>query len=233
MTKTVSKNHPACQVCGSTHHLERAAVVRPVIVDLIKSDIKKWSEDGWICRDDLNKYRHKYVQHVLHAEKGDLDSLETEVLDTLKAHEILSKNVEEEFETNLTTAQKLADKVAGFGGSWSFILLFSVMIIAWMFLNTFILISRPFDPYPYILLNLVLSCIAAVQAPIIMMSQNRQEERDRLRAIHDYQINLKSELEVRLLHQKIDHLLSYQWERLVEIQDVQMDLMSELQKKIK
>ena len=102
------------------------------------------------------------------------------------------------------------------------------MIIVWMFINTYVLIVHPFDPYPYILLNLVLSCLAALQAPVIMMSQNRQESRDRERALHDYQVNLKAELEIRHLHQKLDHLMSHQWQRLVEIQEVQMNLMNEL-----
>jgi uncharacterized membrane protein len=101
-------------------------------------------------------------------------------------------------------------------------------ILCWMFINSYILISRPFDPYPFILLNLVLSCLAAIQAPIIMMSQNRQEARDRVRALNDYQVNLKAELEIRHLHQKIDHLMSHQWQRLVEIQGLQVDLLSEL-----
>ena len=99
-----------------------------------------------------------------------------------------------------------------------------------MFLNSYILAARPFDPYPFILLNLLLSCLAAVQAPVIMMSQNRQEARDRVRAMHDYQVNLKAELEIRHLHQKLDHLQSRQWERLVEIQEIQMDLIAELKR---
>ena len=98
----------------------------------------------------------------------------------------------------------------------------------WIALNTFLLLKRPFDPYPFILLNLVLSCLAAIQAPVIMMSQNRQESKDRLRSQHDYRVNLKAELEIRQLHDKIDHLLSHQWERLVEIQQIQIDLLSEL-----
>ena len=104
--------------------------------------------------------------------------------------------------------------MASFGGSWRFLILFAAFMVAWMGLNTWLLASRAFDPYPYILLNLVLSCLAAVQAPVIMMSQNRQEARDRLRAKNDYLVNLKAELEIRLLHEKLDHLLRHQWERL-------------------
>jgi uncharacterized membrane protein len=109
-----------------------------------------------------------------------------------------------------------------------FICLFGLVLFAWMLVNSFVLATRPFDPYPYILLNLILSSLAAIQAPVIMMSQRRQEDRDRTRATHDYQVNLKAELEIRHLHQKIDHLISHQWERLVEIQEIQMELINEV-----
>ncbi|HEX6013829.1 MAG TPA: DUF1003 domain-containing protein [Geminicoccaceae bacterium] len=128
----------------------------------------------------------------------------------------------------MTFGERLADRVAASGGSWRFILLFAVAMAAWMGLNSWLLASRAFDPFPYILLNLVLSCLAAVQAPVIMMSQNRQETRDRLRARNDYLVNLKAELEIRLLHEKLDHLLRHQWERLIEIQEIQVELMNEL-----
>jgi uncharacterized membrane protein len=118
--------------------------------------------------------------------------------------------------------------MAQFGGSWTFIALFGCVLIVWILINSVALVSKPFDPYPYILLNLVLSCLAAMQAPVIMMSQNRQEAKDRARATHDYQVNLKAELEIRQLHQKLDHILSRQWERLVEIQEVQLELLSEM-----
>ena len=122
----------------------------------------------------------------------------------------------------------MADRLAAFGGSWTFLGIFALVMMAWMFVNSYLLAARPFDPYPFILLNLVLSCLAAIQAPVIMMSQNRQQARDRMGAIHDYQVNLKAELEIRHLHQKMDHLLSHQWERLVEIQEIQMELISEI-----
>jgi uncharacterized membrane protein len=105
------------------------------------------------------------------------------------------------------------------------------VLLSWITINTISLLKTPFDPYPYILLNLVLSCIAAIQAPVIMMSQGRQETRDRLHAQRDYQVNLKAELEIRHLHQKIDHLLSHQWERLVEIQEIQMELINEVKRR--
>jgi uncharacterized membrane protein len=170
----------------------------------------------------------KYIQKLLESEKGELTTLDHEVLESLQRHETLSSNVDAEFEQDLTLGAKMADKLATFGGSWTFLIIFASILFIWIGLNSFLLLKKPFDPYPFILLNLVLSCLAAIQAPVIMMSQNRQEAKDRLRSQHDYQVNLKAELEIRHLHDKIDHLLSHQWERLVEIQQIQIDLLSEL-----
>ncbi len=121
--------------------------------------------------------------------------------------------------------------MAVFGGSWSFILCFGAVLLVWIAVNSIAVLRQPFDPYPYILLNLVLSCLAAMQAPIIMMSQNRQEAKDRMRAEHDYQVNLKAELEIRHLTWKMDQLLNHQWQRLLEIQKIQTELMEELLRK--
>ena len=122
----------------------------------------------------------------------------------------------------------MADKLADFGGSWRFIGIFCGLLFLWIVINSALIIWKPFDPYPFIFLNLILSCLAAIQAPVILMSQNRQEARDRLQAEYDYRINLKAELEIRHLHEKIDHLLMNQWQRLLEIQQIQMELMEEL-----
>jgi uncharacterized membrane protein len=220
----------ACQVCGTARRtvLRRAMIVRPVIAHLIQQDVSHWDEHGWICLDDLQRYQRRYVQSLLEAERGELTQLELEVINGLHEHEILAKNPDVQFEAKLTRGQRWADRIAAFGGSWTFIFVFTLVLIVWMSINSYLLTSHPFDPYPYILLNLALSALAAVQAPVIMMSQNRQEARDRLRAMHDYQVNLKAELEIRQLHQKIDHLLSRQWERLVEIQEVQIELINEI-----
>ena len=225
---TRSKKH--CQVCGSEHAgtLRSAAIVRHAVADLILQETGEWDEGGWICLNDLQRFQHRYVEEVLKAEKGELSKLDQEVLESLQKQETLSANADEEFDATLTLGQRLADKIADFGGSWTFLIIFGLVMFAWMFLNTYVLAARPFDPYPYILLNLCLSCLAAIQAPVIMMSQNRQEARDRLRAVRDYQVNLKAELEIRHLHQKLDHLLSHQWERLVEIQEIQMELINEI-----
>ena len=219
-----------CQICGSAQRaaLRRGIVVRPAVAQLIHNECGHWNENGWICLDDVHKFQQHYVQSLLEAEKGELTALEREVLHGLREHEILARNPEVEFEAERSLGQRLADRIAAFGGSWAFILMFAAILFSWMFLNSYVLLRRPFDPYPYILLNLALSALAALQAPVIMMSQNRQEARDRTRAMHDYQINLKAELEIRQLHQKIDHLLSHQWERLVEIQEIQMELIREV-----
>jgi len=208
--------------------LRRAITVRPAVSELIRRETGSWDENGWICLDDLQLYQHRYIQLLLETEKGELSKLDHDVLKAMKEQELLSKNPDIDFDAELTFGQRLADRIATFGGSWSFIIIFGLFLFLWMGLNSWLLIARPFDPYPFILLNLVLSSLAAIQAPLIMMSQNRQEARDRARAIHDYQVNLKAELEIRQLHQKIDHLLSRQWERLVEIQEIQMELINDI-----
>ena len=229
--KTPSESR-SCQVCGkdaSKTDLIAASSVRPVVVDLIRKDYPGWSDDGFICVDDLNRFRYNYVRSLIETERGELSDLEKEVIDSLASHEILSMHVDQEYDSTLTFGQRLSDRIASFGGSWKFIIIFFCILVLWTSVNTLILAFKPFDPYPFILLNLILSCLAAIQAPIIMMSQNRQEAKDRLRASHDYQVNLKAELEIRQLHQKLDHLLSRQWERLVEIQEVQIELLNEMQ----
>jgi uncharacterized membrane protein len=160
-----------------------------------------------------------------------LSALEEQVVKSLKEHELLSSDVNAEFDRKLTFGERLADRVADYGGSWCFIGIFMGILIVWIVINSVVLIQRPFDPYPFILLNLVLSCIAAIQAPVIMMSQNRQEAKDRLMSEYDFRVNLKAEPEIRHLHEKIDHLLVNQWHRLFEIQEIQTELMEELTRK--
>jgi uncharacterized membrane protein len=223
-----------CQLCGVTRNgspLTPAALVRPALAALIKQRFPAWSPQGFICAEHLNDFRAQYVRSILEAERGELSGLESEVIESLRKHETLASHVDAEFEQSRTLGERLADRIATFGGSWKFITVFGAIVLGWIALNALYLVSKPFDPYPFILLNLVLSCLAAIQAPVIMMSQNRQEARDRLRAANDYQVNLKAELEIRQLHQKVDHLLSHQWQRLVEIQEVQLEIMRELQRR--
>lgn len=229
-----ARESKTCAVCGKNFALRDLVpgiAVRDVIANEILREHADWSQEKFICRADVNRYRSKYVHTLLESEKGELTSLEQEVLHSLHEHETLSKDVDTEFEHEWTAGERWADRIATFGGSWTFLICFAVFLALWIGFNSVVLYSRPPDPYPYILLNLVLSCLAAIQAPVIMMSQNRQEAKDRLRSQHDYQVNLKAELEIRHLHEKVDHLLSHQWERLAQIQEIQLELLSELSKR--
>ena len=220
-----------CQICGRERHAASgtmAELVRPSLVDFIRKRKPDWDSNGFICFDDLGIFRRDYVKEVLEEEIGELSALDHEVIASLEEHEILSANVGRGFDTTRTFGERLSDRIAAFGGSWRFIMLFGVVLVLWIIANTAFLAARAFDPYPFILMNLILSCIAALQAPIIMMSQNRSEQRDRLRAENDYKINLKAELEIRHLHEKLDHLLRSQYNRLFEIQQIQIELLEEL-----
>jgi uncharacterized membrane protein len=167
-------------------------------------------------------------------EVGEIGELEKDVLETIENQEtISSKIILEEASVKFTYGQRLADKIASFGGSWKFIIIFGAFILVWMCINIIFLASKAFDPYPFILLNLILSCLAALQAPVIMMSQNRQEEKDRERAKQDYMINLKSELEIRMLHEKLDHLIIHQQQELLNIQQVQVEMMEDIMKQLR
>lgn len=220
-----------CQICNKQKKRSQvvpAGIIRESLVKIVRNEYPDWSSDGFICIADLNRFRAKYVADILETEKGELSAAEEQVIKSLNEREILSKNINIEFDRQLTFGERMADRLAEFGGSWRFLIFFAGVLTLWIIINSIALISKPFDPYPFILLNLVLSCLAAVQAPVIMMSQNRQEAKDRLRAEHDYQVNVKAELEIRQLHEKLDHLLMNQWQRLLEIQEMQMDLMEEL-----
>jgi len=206
-----------------------AELVRDSLVEVIRKKMPDWSREGFICREDLDRFRTDYVRQLLEADRGELSALDKEVME--KWHEFMSRNINAEFEQKLTFGEHLADRIAEFGGSWRFIIIFMVILWGWIILNAWVLLKKPFDPFPFILLNLVLSSLAAIQAPVIMMSQNRQEAKDRLRSEYDYRINLKAELEIRNLHEKMDHLLKNQWERLLEIQQIQMELMEDLSRK--
>jgi len=209
-----------------------ARTVRHSILKLIQKDKPHFSHDGYISRNELNLYREKYIAEYLVREIGELSTLEKTVMNSLTNNTTLTDKIEVEEEKILTTGQKVADKVASFGGSWTFIISFGVFIFIWISVNVFWIVSKSFDPYPFILLNLILSCIAALQAPVIMMSQNRQEEKDRQRAKNDYMINLKSEFEIRTLHEKIDHFIMDQQQELLEIQKVQVEMMTDILNKI-
>ncbi|HET9615554.1 MAG TPA: DUF1003 domain-containing protein [Pseudolabrys sp.] len=219
-----------CVICGKekpARDIARLDVVRPSLLDRIKETYPDLPAEGFICIDDLDHFRSAYVGELLRSERGELTNLEQEVVQSLADHETLAENIQAEFEGHRTFGERLSDHLATFGGSWSFLIFFFVVLVAWMAFNAIVVGKDQFDPYPFILLNLVLSCLAAVQAPIIMMSQKRQEAKDRLRSENDYRVNLKAELEIRHLHEKVDHILTRQWERLAEIQQIQLEIMQD------
>ncbi len=224
-------NQSTCSVCGrkiGTYDGLPSELMRSSVVDLIRRDHPDWRPGGMVCAEDLHRYRIELVEDMLEAERGELSELDAQVMDALKQQELLTADVNREFDERVTPGQWVADRVAKFGGSWVFILSFGAVLAVWIIANSTALFADHFDPYPYILLNLVLSCIAAIQAPVIMMSQNRQEAKDRLRSEHEYRVNLKAELEIRLLGTRFDLLLGRQWQHLMEIQRVQMDLLEEI-----
>jgi len=187
----------------------------------------RWPGTGYICRTCLKRERVQYVLARLEQERGELSVVEAEVARRAGEHISIAENLEREFARHATRGQRIADAVAAVGGSWPFVIGFLVVLALWVALNV-ALAARAFDPYPFILLNLVLSCLAALQAPIIMMSQNRLSARDRVEADLDFRTNLKAELEIASLHEKIDHLLHGQFERMVELQEVQIELLNDL-----
>jgi len=213
--------------------LVRAKTIRKSIFDFIKQEHNLFDENAKLSVDELNFYRQKYISEKLVNEIGELNDLKKQVVNSISKSEIISDESLKTDSKNDSIGGKIADKVADFGGSWTFILSFVFFLLLWIGTNAFVFMNKGFDPYPFILLNLILSCVAALQAPIIMMSQNRQETKDRERAKNDYMINLKSELEIRILHEKIDQLIMHQQKELMEIQKVQTELMHTILEEVK
>ena len=205
-----------------------AKTIRRSLMKLIREDHPDFSEDQFLAESELSYYRDKYMVQALTAELSKQEQIDGALIHRLTnmVSEPVATPAEEH--ARLSFGQRVADNVAEFGGSWTFIISFGLFIALWIGSNVYLLANKGFDPYPFILLNLILSCIAALQAPIIMMSQNRQEEKDRERAKEDYLINLKSELEIRVLHEKIDHLILRQQKELFEIQKMQLKIMEDL-----
>ena len=206
--------------------------IRQSLLHFINKTHPNFSKSCFLSIEEMNDYREKYISEFLNKKLGNLTEVEKQVIQSVSKNTMISTEVEED-EKEITFGQKLADKVAEFGGSWGFIIFFMTFLVAWILLNVFWLSNHGFDPYPFILLNLILSCIAAIQAPVIMMSQNRQEEKDRERSKKDYKINLKSELEIRELHEKIDHLIIHYQQDLLEIQKTQIDLLENILHNVK
>ena len=237
--RTSVKRTLHCQVCGERKaeiDLIHGDHVRNVLKPTIRKDFPNWDDNGFICLKDLNQYRARHIQEVFETERGEVSELEARVFRNISEQEVLANDTNQKFDQSLTIGDKIADRVAEVGGSWTFIIGFLCCLCLWMFVNSQMLASligsrlEVFDPFPFIFLNLLLGALASLQAPFIMMSQSRQEARDRLRSENDYAVNLKAELEIRNLTAKLDQLMSHQWRHLLEIQQIQTDMMTEFSK---
>lgn len=196
-----------CAICGEEgRELVPLKLVRPAIAELIAHDHPSIGEGDAICRQHLTEYRSRHVEDLLQRERGELSDLEQQVVASLARQETVSQDVEEAWDDKRRFGEKVADMVAEFGGSWSFIISFMAVLALWIGVNVWAA-TRVFDPYPFILLNLSLSTLAALQAPIILMSQNRQAKKDRITARHDYEVNLRAQLEIVRLSRKLDRMM--------------------------
>ena len=221
---------PSCAISGKhypSRSLQSLGSLRPSLMELILRDHPKLTHESLISAVELDKYRMRYVEEMLLAEHGELTALDRQVAKSIAEHDTIAENIEEVYDDHRKLGDKLADNMARYGGSWYFLIGFGVFLAVWILLNTAIAAGWIFDAYPFIFLNLMLSCLAAIQAPVILMSQRRAEAKDRLRAQSDYRVNLKAELEIRHLHEKLDYLVSKQWERLMEIQQLQLETLQE------
>lgn len=214
-----------CAITGlarDRRDLVTLGTMRPSLVERIRKDHPDLPDDATIGREEVARYRALHITELLEDERGELTELDRRVAESIAREETLAENPDESYEDRRTLGERWSDHIASFGGSWWFLSSFGGFLLLWIVWNS--VDWDRFDPYPFILLNLLLSCLAAVQAPIIMMSQRRLEAKDRLRSENDYRVNLKAELEIRHLHEKMDYLILRQWERLAEIQHLQMEI---------
>ncbi len=215
---------PLCGKPGDPETFQVPSALNKDFVALVKRDFPDWKVNTPVCPDCFQKYH----RHALASEWSRFTRFERDLVRRISRRLPAAKNTNVAFDETLTFGQRIADRVAQFGGSWTFIFIFAGVLLVWVVVNTILLIKGPggpFDPYPYILLNLFLSMLAAIQAPVIMMSQNRQSAKDRLDASHDYEVNLKAELEIQQLHQKMDELREAQWRQLVTMQQEQIQFL--------
>lgn len=219
---------PICAICGEAAGDAVAfGNIRPALAEGLSAAAPQLKSGDAICRRHLTEERTRYVQRLLERERGEISELERQVVESLAKEETVARDTESTWAGSRTRGERLADFIADAGGSWTFIVFFLLSIVLWTGFNIWAASASIFDPYPFILLNLLLSCLAAIQAPIIMMSQKRQEAKDRLRSENDYRINLKAELEIRHLHEKLDHMIGRQWQRLAEIQQIQLEILED------
>jgi uncharacterized membrane protein len=232
MATTHGHKTGTCAVSGkdvAAGQLVPLALVRPRLAGRIRQDHPDLADEALISQETINHYRHLYVEELLTADGGELSKLDRDVARRIADQGMITRKLD--LEEKRTVGEILSDGLATFGGSWRFLISFAIILAIWIAGNLLMGDPKAFDPYPFILLNLVLSCLAAIQAPIIMMSQKRQEHKDRLRSQNDYQVNLKAELEIQYLHEKLDHLMTHQWQRLAEIQQIQLELMEEARRR--
>lgn len=226
------QNPATCFVCQRTGHfpeLVRAGTTRPSVAEhLARTHGIDWVHEGHVCQHCLAEARHAHLLDRLRAERGRLSELDADVAERIRQRESVVLDTAQGDDQASTLGERVSDAMARGGGSWPFVLGFVALLVVWTAVNGLVLRNHAFDPYPFILLNLVLSCLAALQAPIIMMSQNRAEARDRLRAESDYRVNLKAEIEVAALHDKLDHVLHAQYEEMIELQEAELDLLEQL-----
>lgn len=199
--------------------------------EFILTSNENLSVQSFLSSTDLLNFRIQHINYMLEKEVPISKQFDHELKHKIRTEQIQIKNVNDALKIKETFGQRVADGIAKFGGSWTFIILFVLVLATWITLNTLPLFFEPFDKFPYILLNLALSCLAAIQAPIILMSQNRQSDRDRVEADNDYEVNVKSEVEIQLLHEKIDYLMETKWQHLVELQQLQIELLQKIAKK--
>lgn len=218
---------PQCVVCHSdkvnlvSAHAIDANLSRFIALELPDS----WNENAFICFKHLSEFKIKYVSQLIQSGNELEPELIAEVIESYTNNELLTQLPIDNNQA-LKFSERLADKIAVFGGSWAFIISFMVILLGWMILNSILIIIKPFDPYPFIFLNLILSCLAAIQAPVIMMSQNRKQQRDDRRAEEDYKVNLKAEIELQLLHDKMNHLV---YHLIPDLLSKQQELAKEVQ----
>lgn len=205
--------------------------LRPSVQEFLKKSHPDWKDSDFVSYNALNGVLHTYILELVAEEEKTGKELIRKIKHRFNTDENLKPLHEQIKDTPTTYGERVADKIADFGGSWTFIISFIVLILIWIGFNVYYLSNKGFDPYPFILLNLVLSCLAALQAPVIMMSQNRQEDKDRIRAEYDVKVNVKAEMEVRMLHEKLDHLLLHQHQNMVELYQLHLDLIQQIQQR--
>ena len=210
--------------------------IRPSIFKLIQEVEPNFSTESWISNEDLKKFKLKYIEKFVEEEEGKKDEIQKFVANAVANHDFLSTNYlnsTSDDDEKRSFNDFMADKIAEFGGSWSFIAMFTLFVLIWCCFNTYYLKNSGFDPYPYIFLNLILGCIASLQAPFIMMSQNRALDKDRKRALNDFKVNLKSEFEIMIVREKLDHVINIQNPHIRETLEMHTETLEEIKQFLK